>query len=242
MKKLLVIGLISTLALSCNKGGGKNGAVELKNDDDKTFYSVGAMFGERLGNLSLTEHEVDALTAGLRDKALGKETKVNYREYQPKVQALFKTRMEKNMAGFKKTGEDYLAKFLKDGGKKTASGLAYKIVKEGTGAFPKPTDVVEVHYHGTLIDGTVFDSSKDRKKKVKFPLNRVIKGWTEGLQLIKPGGSIKLVIPSDLAYGERGAPPKIPGGSTLIFEVELFSAAVAEAPKEPAKAPVKGKK
>ncbi|MBT7608176.1 MAG: FKBP-type peptidyl-prolyl cis-trans isomerase [Bacteriovoracaceae bacterium] len=236
MKKLLLIGLISSLIISCNKGGGKAGSnVELKNDDDKTFYSVGAMFGERLGNLSLTEHEINALTAGLRDKALGNKTKVDYQKYQPKVQALFKSRMEKNMAGFKKDGESFLANFVKGGAKKTASGLAYKIVKEGTGTFPKATDVVEVHYHGTLIDGTVFDSSKDRKKKVKFPLNRVIKGWTEGLQLIKPGGSIKLVIPSELAYGERGAPPKIPGGSTLIFEVELFTAAAAETPPATAK-------
>ena len=91
------------MIISCNKGGGKAGSnVELKNDDDKTFYSVGAMFGERLGNLSLTEHEINALTAGLRDKALGNKTKVDYQKYQPKVQALFKSRMEKNMAGFKR--------------------------------------------------------------------------------------------------------------------------------------------
>lgn len=234
MKKMILMGLLTSLIFSCNKGGGGSSNVELKNDDDKTFYSVGAMFGERLSNLNLTEHEVNALTAGLRDKALGNKTKVNYREFQPKVQALFKTRMEKNMAKFKKSGEDYLAKFLKEGGKKTESGLAYKIIKAGEGTAPKPTDVVEVHYHGTLIDGTVFDSSKERGKKVKFPLNRVIKGWTEGLQLIKPGGSIKLVIPSELAYGDRGAPPKIPGGSTLVFDVELFSVAAPEAPK-PAK-------
>ena len=101
--------------------------------------------------------------------------------------------------------------------------MAYKILKAGSGNFPKPTDVVEVHYHGTLIDGTVFDSSVDRKRKVSFPLNRVIKGWTEGLQLIKEGGKIKLVIPAELGYGEHGAPPKIPGGSTLVFEVELFT-------------------
>ncbi len=87
---------------------------------------------------------------------------------------------------------------------------------------PTATDTVEVHYHGTLTNGEVFDSSVDRGKTISFPLNRVIKGWTEGLQLLKEGGKIKLVIPPELAYGDAGAPPKIPGGSTLIFEVELF--------------------
>src|SRR5690606_2851473 len=104
--------------------------------------------------------------------------------------------------------------------------------KEGTGKTPKETDKVEVHYHGTLTSGEVFDSSKDRGKTIEFPLNRVIKGWTEGLQLIKEGGQIRLVIPSELAYGEQGAPPKIPGGATLKFEVELFEVNPKEEAKE----------
>lgn len=95
-------------------------------------------------------------------------------------------------------------------------------MKDGTGKAPAATDTVEVHYHGTLISGVVFDSSVKRNKKINFPLNRVIKGWTEGLQLIKKGGKIKLIIPSELAYGNAGAPPTIPAGATLIFEVELF--------------------
>ena len=122
-----------------------------------------------------------------------------------------------------------LEKFDADGATKTASGLAYKIEKPGTGKQPKATDTVKVHYKGTLLDGTVFDSSYDRKKEVTFPLNRVIKGWTEGLQLLKEGGKIKLVIPAALAYGDHGAPPKIPGGATLVFEIELFE--VKSAPK-----------
>ena len=106
--------------------------------------------------------------------------------------------------------------------KQTKSGLVYETIKEGTGKTPAASDTVEVHYHGTLTNGTVFDSSVKRNKKISFPLNRVIPGWTEGLQLVKEGGKIKLVIPSDLAYGNAGAPPSIPGGATLIFEVELF--------------------
>ena len=124
----------------------------------------------------------------------------------------------------KKKGELYIERALtQEGVKKTKSGLVYKILKEGNGRRPKATDTVEVHYHGMLINGFVFDSSVDRNKKVSFPLNRVIKGWSEGLQLIKEGGKIKLMIPSELGYGDNGAPPKIPGGATIVFDIELFS-------------------
>ena len=137
-------------------------------------------------------------------------------------------------------------KFIKDeGATVSATGLAYKVIKEGTGATPGGEDVVEVHYHGTLADGTVFDSSVERGKTISFPLNRVIKGWTEGLQTMKEGGKTKFVIPADLAYGEAGAPPKIPGGATLVFEVELFKvtkAADAAKAAAPAAKPAPKKK
>ena len=157
--------------------------------------------------------------------------------YQGKIQELFQGRMAKQAETEKKVGIDFLENFVKkEGAQKTASGLAYKIIKPGSSKKPSATDTVEVHYHGTLIDGTVFDSSVERGKRVSFPLNRVIKGWTEGLQLIGEGGKIKLVIPSELAYGEHGAPPKIAGGATLVFEVELFSVKPPEAaPAAPAK-------
>ncbi len=111
----------------------------------------------------------------------------------------------------------------KDGVKTTASGLQYKVIKSGTGKSPKATDTVKVHYHGTLIDGTVFDSSVERGEPVSFPVNGVIPGWTEALQLMKEGDKWQLFIPSKLAYGERGAGAKIGPNATLIFEVELLA-------------------
>ncbi len=117
---------------------------------------------------------------------------------------------------------DYLAENAqKDGVTVTASGLQYEVLEEGTGASPGPTDTVEVHYEGTLTDGKKFDSSYDRGQTISFPLNGVIAGWTEGLQLMKEGAKYRFVIPSDLAYGERGAGGVIPGGATLVFVVEL---------------------
>jgi FKBP-type peptidyl-prolyl cis-trans isomerase FkpA len=231
----VVIGMILS---GCKMGGSK---VDLKTDEDKTFYTLGTMFGSRLNNLDLSEKEIDALAAGLRDSAGKKTLLVKPEEYQNKIQEIFSERMKKFAEKVKKEGSDYLENFAKsEGVQKTASGLAYKIEAAGSAKKPKAEDTVEVHYHGTLIDGTVFDSSKERNQPVSFPLNRVIKGWTEGLQLLGEGGKIKLVIPSELAYGDAGAPPKIPGGATLVFDVELISIKGPEkavaAPSEPRKA------
>lgn len=217
---LLTLGVVVGLTLS---GCQSEKKIDLSSEEDKTLYAAGANIGQRLAQFDLTDKEVAALTQGFKDAAKGKKSQVELKEYFQKVQVLFKSRYQKIVEKIQTEGKDYLAKFVgSEGGTKTKSGLAFKVTKPGTGKFAKPTDTVKVHYHGTLISGSVFDSSKDRGKPTTFPLNRVIKGWTEGLQKVKVGGSIRLVIPSELAYGKAGAPPKIPGGATLIFDVDLI--------------------
>jgi FKBP-type peptidyl-prolyl cis-trans isomerase FkpA len=217
LTSLTVLALIAVSAVGCSKGK------EPKTEEEKTFYAIGTMFGSRLTQLQMSDAEIESLSSGLRDAAKGDKQKVDPMAYQQKIQDMFKSRMEKQAVDVKKKGAEFLDNFIKkEGATKTASGMAYKVMKEGTGPTPKETDIVKVHYHGTLTDGTVFDSSRERGKEVSFPLNRVIKGWTEGVQLMKVGGKTKFVIPSELAYGDAGAPPKIRGGETLVFEVELL--------------------
>lgn len=215
--------LISALMLlaSCNN---KPGDVKLDSEDDKTFYAMGFMLGSNLQRLNLNDDELAALYKGLATSAKGDKAEIELQIYQPKIQMMFKERMQKVAEAEKGKGgqfvKDYMAKNKE--AQKTESGLVYKIIKPGSAKKPGEKDTVKVHYHGTLINGEVFDSSVERGDQITFPLNRVIKGWTEGLQLIGEGGKIELVIPPELAYGEQGAPPKIPGGATLKFEVELF--------------------
>lgn len=236
MKKTLVYLslLVSALVLTaCNNSDPKK--VNLESEDDKTFYAMGYMLGGNLQRLSLSDKELAALYKGIAMAAKNEKSEVDMAKYQNRIQEVFKARMDKVAAKEKESGQAFIEKFVKDeGGQKTESGLAYKHINEGTGASPGPEDIVEVHYHGTLTDGTVFDSSVERGKTISFPLNRVIKGWTEGLQLMKEGGKTKFVIPADLAYGEAGAPPKIPGGATLVFEVELFKVTKAADANKPA--------
>lgn len=224
MKKtwFLLSLLVSALVLSsCSKNDPKG--IKLESEDDKTFYAMGYMLGGNLQRLSLSDKELAALYKGISSAAKNDKSEVDMNKYQNRIQEVFKSRMDKVAAKEKEAGSKFVDNFVKtEGATKTASGLAYKVMKEGTGATPGAEDVVEVHYHGTLTDGTVFDSSVERGKTISFPLNRVIRGWTEGLQTMKEGGKTKFVIPAELAYGEAGAPPKIPGGATLVFEVELF--------------------
>jgi len=196
---------------------------ELKNDEQKTFYAIGLAVSRSLAGFNLTEAEMELVKAGLADGVLKKEPKVDLQTYGPKVQELQQARLSASAAGEKKNGQAFLDKAAAEkGATKTASGLVFTPIKPGNGAAPKATDKVKVHYTGKLIDGTVFDSSVERKEPATFPLNGVIPCWTEGLQLMKVGGTGKLVCPSNLAYGDRGAPPRIKPGATLVFDVELL--------------------
>lgn len=239
MKKLLMTLLVTISVVACNNSGNGPAATKLKTEDDKTFYAMGFMLGANLQRLNLNDAELAALYKGIVNSAKNEKPEVEMAIYQPKIQQMFKTRMEAVAKKQKESGQSYIDDYLKKNkdAKKLDSGLVVHTLKEGTGKQPKETDTVEVHYHGTLTDGTVFDSSVDRGKKITFPLNRVIKGWTEGLQQVKEGGKVRLVIPAELAYGENGAPPKIPGGATLVFEVELFQ--VNPEPEKPAEEPKK---
>jgi FKBP-type peptidyl-prolyl cis-trans isomerase len=200
-------------------------AADPQTDEQKAFYALGVGLSKQLAQLQpLAQDEIDFLTAGLSDALTNKPPKADPEKYGPKIREIAQARMKKAGEAEKKIGTDYLEKAAKEkGAKKTESGMIYQEITAGTGEPPKATDTVKVNYRGTLIDGTEFDSSYKRNQPATFPLSGVIKCWTEGLQLMKPGGKSKLVCPSDIAYGDRGSPPLIKPGSTLIFEVELLS-------------------
>ena len=196
---------------------------ELKTDDQKTLYALGLVISQNLTSFNLNATELEAVLAGISDGVLKKEYKVDVQTYGPKITALQTARASAAASVEKKAGQAYLDKAAAEkGATRTTSGLIITTLKPGTGASPKATDRVKVHYHGTLTDGTVFDSSVQRGEPLVLPLTGVIRCWTEGVLLMKVGGKSRLVCPSDIAYGDQGRPPVIKGGATLVFEVELL--------------------
>ena len=225
MKRFIVIVSASLLAfpLFGQEKSPQDKSPQLKDQKDKVSYSIGMQIGFNLGRQKV-DINPDILAAGIKDAIAGKPQLTT--DQVKDIMSQFEKDMEQKQkqAGEKNKTEG--AKFLEDNKKKpgvktTASGLQYKVEKEGTGSQPKATDMVTVNYRGTLIDGTEFDSSYKRNQPATFPVNGVIKGWTEALQLMKQGAKYQLFIPSNLAYGERAMGPDIGPNSTLIFDVDL---------------------
>ena len=190
-------------------------------DEQKTIYALGLSIARSLKTFSLSPAEMDVVKQALTDSAANKPA-VELETWGPKIQGLSESRAALVTVKEKEASNAYCAKAATEpGAKKTASGLVYKELTPGTGASPVASDTVKVHYRGTLIDGTEFDSSYKRNEPATFPLGNVIKGWTEGVQLMKVGGKSILICPSDIAYGDQGR-PSIPGGAALIFEIELL--------------------
>ena len=190
---------------------------------DKISYAIGLSMGQNLLGSGVTSLEYADLAAGIKDVLEKNQPQISYQEAQ-QVLGKFFSELEAKIAGeAKAAGEAFLAENAKrEGVKVTESGLQYEVLEATIGQKPKATDKVRVHYEGTLIDGTVFDSSYKRGESITFGLNQVIKGWTEGLQLMSIGSKYKLYLPYQLAYGERGAGANIPPYAALIFSVELL--------------------
>ena len=190
---------------------------------DKISYAIGLSMGQNLMRSGVTSLEYADLAAGIKDVLEKNQPQISYQEAQ-QVLGKFFSELEQKIAGeAKAAGEAFLAENAKrEGVKVTESGLQYEVIEATIGQKPKATDKVRVHYEGTLIDGTVFDSSYKRGESITFGLNQVIKGWTEGLQLMSIGSKYKLYLPYQLAYGERGAGANIPPYAALIFTVELL--------------------
>jgi FKBP-type peptidyl-prolyl cis-trans isomerase FklB len=229
--RLFVVMFLLLFAVGCSAEEAKV-APELKLETPKSriSYTIGVNIGQDFKNQQM-DVDTDVLLMGLKDSLDGKELKLTDEEmiaeiqaFQKEMQAKMVAEMEAATIKNKAEGEAFLAENAnKEGVVVTESGLQYKVLEAGEGDSPGAADVATVHYRGTLIDGTQFDSSYDRGQPATFPVGGVIAGWTEALQLMKPGAKWQLTIPAELAYGERGAGQDIGPNATLLFDVELIS-------------------
>ena len=240
-------GAILLLAAGCDAGGAGTAAdaeqpadvpaeqPALADDAAKASYSLGYRFAENVQRQFPEEIASEPFVRGVSDQLEGKEAAVGDAEAERVLTAMMEARQAEAANSALETLEEGLAFLEKNGAREEVttleSGLQYEVLEEGEGEKPQATDTVTTHYEGRLIDGTVFDSSYQRGEPASFPLNRVIPGWTQGLQLMSPGAKYRLYVPAELAYGDQGA-GSIPPNSTLIFDVELLEIADAGAPPE----------
>ncbi|PIE55853.1 MAG: hypothetical protein CSA34_06805 [Desulfobulbus propionicus] len=230
-----IVAVLLTSVFIAGTAGAKE-MTSLAGDDEKLGYAMGIDLGTYLKGVGEPVH-IDALIKGITDAYAEKELLLSPEEVSAVKQAFAERQQKRQVEATVKALQENQAagkKFLaenkeKEGVVVTESGLQYKVIKEGDGARPVATDTVKVHYRGTLLDGTEFDSSYKRGEPIEFPVNQVIPGWQEALPLMKVGSTYEFYIPAELAYGDRGAPPHIGPASTLIFEVELLDIVTPEA-------------
>jgi FKBP-type peptidyl-prolyl cis-trans isomerase FkpA len=216
MRKLMFIVFVALMFISACSS-------EPKTEEQKAFYAIGVQLNKELSVFNMSPEELKYVQQGISDASAGKKLAVNPDASMKKIGELAKARMAKAAEKQKALAKPFLEKAATEkGAQKTASGLIYKEIKAGTGAQPKATDMVKVHFTGTFADGKEFDSTIKRGQPIEIPLNRICPCFTEGVGMMKVGGKAKLVCPSDLAFGDTGRPPIIPGGATLVFEVELL--------------------
>lgn len=234
IKNLVLAIIVLTSFMACTgQKSEEQKPLSLTNETDSVSYSLGVDIGTNLKKQGMTEINGKALAEALSEVFKDVEPKITPADAGQILQNYFQKAQKAKHQGNIDEGKKFLEENkTKEGIIETESGLQYEVLKEGTGATPQPGENVTVHYHGTLLDGTVFDSSVDRGEPIPLNVSRVIKGWTEGLQLMKEGAKYKFYIPYNLAYGERGAGPNIPPYSTLIFEVELISVDGKPEPKQ----------
>lgn len=253
-RTLPLCALLATISACSANGGAGGGKPDLSTEDGKTEYALGFTVGTNISRgKPFTADQAASIVAGIDDALTAKTAQIDMPTYGPKVQAMMMARAGQPGAApgagpgapppamdpgkaleEKKKGEEFADKAAKEpGAEKLASGLVFKSLSPGSGASPASTDTVKVNYEGKLIDGTVFDASAKHGGPAEFPLNRVIPCWTEGVQKLKIGGKAQLTCPSTIAYGDMGHPPTIPGGSTLVFTVELLEIKPAGAQPTP---------
>ena len=196
----------------------------LRLDQAQGFYALGVAVSQNLKPFNLNEKEVKIVAQGVEDGVSGKAPALDMQVYGPKFNELGRARVAAAATTTKQKDQAYADKAAAESGAtRLPSGLVYKTITPGKGASPKPTSTVQVHYRGTTTDGKQFDSSYERNAPVEFKLDQVIPCWTEGVSKMKVGEKAQLVCPSSIAYGDQGRPPQIPGGATLVFEVELLA-------------------